>query len=82
MPITTTGSQLPAQQSTSGGWWSKFVQGVQSSNLSFSSGPNGWSFGSTGGGQNALPLPPSTRDINNWLPYLVGGAVIFKLLKK
>ena len=81
MPVTGTGSQLPTQQSTSGGWWSKFTEGVKSSNFTFSSGPQGWSFGTTGGGQNVLPQPPSTRDINNWLPYLVGGAVLFKLLK-
>jgi hypothetical protein len=83
MPITTTGAQLPSQPNAAAnsGWWSKFVQGIQSSNLSFTSGPNGWNFGSTGGGQNALPQPPSTRDVNNWLPYLVGGAVLFKLLK-
>jgi len=81
MPITDSGAQLPSQSSTDGGWWSKFTEGVKSSNFTFSSGPQGWSFGSTGGGQNVLPQSPSTRDVTNWLPYVVGGAVLFKLLK-
>jgi len=83
MPITGTGAQLPSQPdaTTGGGWWSKFTEGIKSANFSFTSGPNGWMFGTTGGGQNALPQPPSTRDVTNWLPYLVGGAVLFKLLK-
>ena len=82
MPITGTGSQLPSQSSSGGGWWNKFTEGVKSSNFTFTSGPQGWSFGSVGGGQSALPQPPlSTRDVSNWLPYLVGGAVLFKLLK-
>jgi len=83
MPIDTTGAQLPAGQNTStgGGWWSKFVQGLSAINFSFASGPNGYQFGATGGGQNALPTPPSTQDVNAWLPYLLGGAVLFKLLK-
>ena len=82
MPITDTGAQLlEPSGSTGGGWWSKFLQGLGNVNLSFQSGPNGYQFGATGGGQNALPQPPSTRDVTNWLPYLVGGAVLFKLLK-
>jgi len=84
MPITTTGAQLTTEEkspNSSGGWWSKFIQGLQNSNFSFTSGANGWSFGGTGGGSSALPTPPSTQDLSNWLPYLVGGAVLFKLLK-
>jgi len=82
MPIETTGAQLSAPSgATGGGWWSKFVEGLGNVNLSFSSGPNGYQFGATGGGQRALPLPPSGQDVNNWLPYLVGGAILFKLLK-
>jgi hypothetical protein len=79
MPIDTTqGSQLGGQP-----WWKSLGQGLQSllGNVSFQSGPNGFSFSSTGGGSNKLPTPPSTTDLNNWLPYLVGGAVLFKLLK-
>ena len=83
MPIDTTGAQLPTQNtgSTGGGWWPKLVEGLSGMRISFTSGPNGYQFGATGGGQNALPLPPSTQDVNNWLPYLVGGAILFKLLK-
>ena len=81
MPVDTTGAQLPVNNTGGGGWWSKLVQGLSDMNISFTSGPNGYQFGATGGGQNALPQPPSTRDVTNWLPYLVGGAVLFKLLK-
>jgi len=83
MPIDTTGAQLPDQntETKGGGWWSKFAEGVKSSNFTFTSGPQGWSFGGLGGGSKNLPLPPSGQDVNNWLPYLVGGAVLFKLLK-
>jgi len=55
------------------------LDGLQKMNFTFSGGPNGYSFS---GGQSALPQPPlSQRDVTNWLPYLVGGAVLFKLLK-
>jgi len=82
MPINTTGAQLPTDNtSTGGGWWSKFTEGVKSSNFTFTSGPEGWSFGGLGGGSKKLPLPPSGQDVNAWLPYVVGGAILFKLLK-
>ena len=83
MPSHYTDSQLPVQntETKGGGWWSKFTEGLKSTNFTFSSGPQGFSFGGFGGGQNALPLPPSGQDVNNWLPYLLGGVVLFKLLK-
>jgi hypothetical protein len=79
MPIDTTqGSQLGGKP-----WWQTLGQGIQSmlGNVSFQSGPNGYSFSAYGGGNNAFPTPPSTSDVTNWLPYLVGGAVLLKLLK-
>ena len=38
MPITGTGSQLPSEGSSGGGWWNKFTEGVKSSNFTFTSG--------------------------------------------
>ena len=80
MPITAQGSQLTSNKP----WWRNVASGLQSAlgNVSFTSGPNGWTFGGSGGGNNQLPNPPSTRDINAWLPYVVGGAVLLKLFKK
>jgi hypothetical protein len=82
MPFNTTqGNQLTGNQPK---WWQVVGQGIQSvlGNVTFQSGPNGYSFSGSGGGNNILPTPPSTRDINSWLPYVVGGAVLLKLLKK
>jgi hypothetical protein len=81
MPIQTQGAQVSTPGGSSGGWWNKFTEGVKSSNFTFTSGPQGWSFGGIGGGTNALPTPPSGQDVNSWLPYVIGGAVILKLLK-
>jgi hypothetical protein len=86
MPIDVAqGGQLPGNEPTppqsETGWWGKLIQGFSNANVSFTSGPNGWTFGSTGGGDNKLPTPPSTQDINAWLPYVIGGAVLLKLLK-
>jgi hypothetical protein len=82
MPISAQGQQLT--QNTSQGKWGQFWQGLKAfaGNITFTSGPNGYSFGGSGGGNQILPTPPSTRDINSWLPYVVGGAVLLKLLKK
>ena len=63
--------------------WQRFKKGLAefAGNVSFSSGANGYSFSSYGGGTNQLGTPPSTKDINAWLPYVIGGVVLLKLLK-
>tara|TARA_B100000780_G_scaffold259155_1_gene209986 strand:+ start:306 stop:554 length:249 start_codon:yes stop_codon:yes gene_type:complete len=63
--------------------WQRFKKGLAefAGNISFTSGANGYSFSTSGGGTNMLPNPPSTRDINTWLPYVIGGVVLLKLLK-
>jgi len=74
------GGQLGGNTMTN---WQRFKTGLSefAGNISFSSGANGYSFSSYGGGTNQLGTPPSTKDINAWLPYVIGGVVLLKLLK-
>jgi len=81
MPIDTPqGGRLGGNTKTK---WQRLEAGLAEfvGNLSFSRGPNGYSFSSYGGGTDMLGLPPSTKDINAWLPYVIGGVVLLKLLK-
>ena len=81
MPITgPQGGQIGGNTLTG---WERFKKGFGQfvSNISFQGGPNGYSFSSYGGGTNQLGTPPSTSDINAWLPYVIGGVVLLKLLK-